>query len=343
MLLLLYIVLAGITLGSTVLLKTYTHIPAKELKRRARAGDQVAELLFRAATYGPSLQILLWGVIGLSTAGFFVVLAQSVSPWLALVGGVALIWLSFAWLPYSRVSPIGTLLARLCTPPLAWLLRHLFPILNWIAEKTGHRRVIKLHSRVYEKEDLVELLDHQSKQTDNRISTEELEIAKNALTFGDKIIRDIMTPRKVTKFVAIDESIGPVLMDELHKSGHSRFPVYEGSQDKVVGTLFLRDVMSQKADSGGKVRDLMHNKVFYMHDEEKLTDALQAFIKTHHHLFVVVNNFEDIIGVVTLEDVLEQIIGQPIVDEFDQYDDLRAVATRLAQKEHRETDKEMVE
>ncbi len=341
--LLLYVILAAVALGSVVLLKAYTHIPTKELKRRARSGDQVAEMLFRAATYGPSLQILLWGIIGLSTAGFFVVLAQSVSPWLAFCGGVALIWLGFAWLPYSRVSSLGTLLARWFATPLAWLLRHLYPVLNWIAEKTGKYRVVVRHSRVYEKEDLVGLLERQSKQADNRISSQELQIAQNALTFGDKIIRDIMTPRKVAQFVNSNEPIGPVLMDELHKSGHSRFPVYEDNKDRLVGTLFLRDIMNLQADSGETVRGLMHKQVFYLHDEERLINALQAFLKTHHHLFVVVNNFEDIVGVVTLEDVLEQIIGEPIIDEFDQYDDLRAVAQRLAQKEHRETESEMVE
>jgi CBS domain containing-hemolysin-like protein len=262
---------------------------------------------------------------------------------LALVAGVALVWLSFAWLPSSRVSSLGTLLARWCAPLLAWLLRHLYPILSRIADKTAKYRVLRLHSRVYEKEDLVELLNRQSQQADNRISDETLQLAKNALTFGDKIVRDIMTPRKVVQFVDADEAVGPVLMDELHKSGHSRFPVFENTKDKVIGTLFLRDVMNLKADSGNTVRNVMHKKIYYMHDEEPLSSALQAFLKTHHHLFMVVNNFEDSIGVITLEDVLEQIIGQPIVDEFDQYDDLRAVARRLAEKEHRETSEGMVE
>jgi CBS domain containing-hemolysin-like protein len=343
MLLLLYVLLIAITVGSVVLLKAYTHIPSKELKRRAQTGDEVATMLFRAATYGSSLQILLWGIIGLSLTGFFVVLAQSVPSWLALLAGVALIWLSFAWLPSSRVSSFGTLLARWCAPPLAWLLRHLYPLLSRIADKTAKYRVLRLPNHVYEKEDLVELLNRQGQQTDNRISDETLQLAKNALTFGDKIVRDIMTPRKVVQFVDADEAIGPVLMDELHKSGHSRFPVFENTKDKVVGTLFLRDVMNLKADSGHRVRDVMHKKVYYMHDEEPLNSALQAFLKTHHHLFIVANNFEDSIGVVTLEDVLEQVIGQPIVDEFDQYDDLRAVAQRLAEKEHRETSEGMVE
>jgi Mg2+/Co2+ transporter CorC len=63
---------------------------------------------------------------------------------------------------------------------------------------------------------------------------------------------------------------------------------------------------------------------------------LQAFLKTKRHLFIVVNGFEEVIGIVTIEDVIEQIIGQPIMDEFDQYQDLRAVAIRMADKIHKE-------
>jgi CBS domain containing-hemolysin-like protein len=57
------------------------------------------------------------------------------------------------------------------------------------------------------------------------------------------------------------------------------------------------------------------------------------YLRTQHHLFLVVNEFEEIVGIITIEDVIEQIIGRKIVDEFDQYADLRAVAKQLARKE----------
>jgi CBS domain containing-hemolysin-like protein len=66
-----------------------------------------------------------------------------------------------------------------------------------------------------------------------------------------------------------------------------------------------------------------------------LADALQAILKTRQHLFVVVNRFEEYVGVISIEDILEQIVGSPILDEFDQYDDLRAVAARQAEKDHK--------
>lgn len=327
-----YILLGIITIISAMLMKTYRNLSGQELKRRARHGDEVAGMLYRAAAYGPSLQILLWIIAGLSTAGFFVVLAQHLPSWLAFIAGLGLLWLAFAWIPYTSTNTLNIWIAQRAAPSLAWLLRHLYPLLDKVAVVTRRWRV-DVHTGLYEKEDLLDLLDQQRSQPDNRLSETELAIAKNALTFGDKIIRDIMTPRNMTKMVSSDDQIGPVLMDELHDSGHSRFPVYEGkNQNRIIGTLYLREALA--AQSGGIVKELMDKKVYFMHDEELLDESLQAFLKTRHHLFVVVNSFEDIVGIVTLEDVLEQIVGKPIIDEFDTYDDLRTVANKKAAAEH---------
>ncbi|QQS69160.1 CBS domain-containing protein [Candidatus Saccharibacteria bacterium] len=78
----------------------------------------------------------------------------------------------------------------------------------------------------------------------------------------------------------------------------------------------------------------MRRKVTYVHEDFTLYQTLQAFIKTKQHLFIVVNSFEEYVGIITIEDVLERVIGKLIVDEFDRYDDLRAVAAAAAKKDH---------
>jgi CBS domain containing-hemolysin-like protein len=128
-------------------------------------------------------------------------------------------------------------------------------------------------------------------------------------------------------------------MDELHATGFSRFPVAKAgtagsAQPQIVGTLFLKDLVGYTGS--GRVAGMMQSKVYYVNETQSLRDALAAFLKTHHHLFVVVNNFEEIVGVLSVEDVLEQILGSEIVDEFDKYDDLRAVAGLEAKAEQAE-------
>ena len=325
-----YFLLAGLTLSSVSLLKTYTDVSTKELKRRARSGDELAGLLYKAASYDSTLQIFLWIIIGLGATGFFVTLSRSVSGAIAMLVSLILLWLGFAWLPYTKVKWPGLTLAKYSASPIAWILRKIYPALALFAELTKYWRV-SLHTGLFEKEDLLDLLDRQVKQEDSRFTESEIVTARSALTFSDKIIRDIMTPTNKVIAVSSLEQVGPILLTELHDSGHSRFPVYEGKkQSKIVGVLYLRDLVNIR--SGGRVAELMSPEVYYMHDEEPLDQALQGFLKAKHHMFLVVNRFEDVVGIVTLEDVLEQVIGRQIDEEFDQYQDSAAVAKQKGKR-----------
>ena len=323
--------LAALTLAGISIQKTYAKVPLKELKRRAKNGDEVAKGLYQAVAYGASLDLLLWGIIGLSSAGFFVALTSGLPAWLAIFGCAALLWIGFAWLPNTRVTKLSQQSARKLAPVLAWILSHLYPLLSRVGRLIKNHVRFTIHSGLYQKEDLVELLDRQQHQPDNRMTTYEMGIIKSALTFSDKLIRDIMTPKRVVTMVNQNDAVGPLLMDELHKSGFSRFPVVGDKPEEIVGTLFMRDLVNAK--SGGHVKDLMKKSVIYVNEEKALQHALQAFLKTKHHLFIVVNSFEEIVGIVTIEDVLEQIVGKQIVDEFDKYEDLRAVAALQAKKD----------
>lgn len=318
------------------LLKIYTHVPKIELKRRARNGDEFAHLLYSAAAYGASAQVLLWFFIGLTVAGFFVLASSSLPVWLALLLAAGLIWLGFAWLPNTHTGMMGRSVARYATPGFTWLLSRLYPVLDKIALWFAKHGRISLHTGLYQKEDLVTLLNKQKHQADNRLTEDEMLIIEGALTYSNKLVRDILTPWRIVKAVAATDNVGPHLMDELHASGHSRFPVYQDKPTNIVGLLYVRDLIN--AQTGGQVKNLMKKRVFYVHEGQTLREALHAFLKTHHHLFIVVNGFEEKVGIITLEDVVEQILGKQVVDEFDKYDDLRAVAARSAKTEHQQHD-----
>lgn len=327
------LLLAGIALLAIALRKTYAIVPPKELKRQARQGDALAKVLYRAVAYGTSLPLLLWTIIIVATAASFVILSQTVPPFLAFVLEVLLIGYGFVWMPSSDVTQIGVKLVVWSTPTVAWLLAHLQPVMGRLGTFIASHRPITVHTGLYEREDLLALLDRQRQQSDSRFSNDELSLLAHALTYSQKLVRDIMVPRRGVKNVRADEAIGPITLAELHDSGHSRFPVYEGdNEDKIVGTLFLRDLVNVR--KGGLVKNLMDKAVFYVHEDYTLEQALHAFLKTKRHMFIVVNNFEEYVGIITIEDILEQVIGHKIVDEFDKYDDMRAVAMHQAEKEH---------
>lgn len=328
------LLLAGLTLLAISLQRTYGSLPLKEMKRRARGGDTVAAALYRAASFGSSLRALLWILIVLVGALFFVTLSHATESWFAVLASGALLWFGFIWLPAQEATRMGVWTASKLAPLFEKVLQYLHPVLDRITKFVRKHRPVSMHTGLYDKDDLLGLFERQKVQADNRVDQNTLEIVEHALKFADKKVVDILTPRRVVKAVSADDTIGPVLMTDLHKSGHSRFPAYEGKQDNMVGVLYLRDLVRAKA--GGTVQKVMSKTVCYVHEDQPLTEALQAILKTHQQLFIVVNSFEEYVGIVTIEDIMETIVGKQIVDEFDQYDDLRAVARKLADKEHKE-------
>lgn len=332
---------AGLMLFSISLLKLYRHTPAKELRRQARSGDHLAKQFYRVVGYGQSLDILLWLFIGLSGALFFVLCSNALVWPLAFLLVLAVLWFGFAWLPNAHVSRFTIWAAQYITPPLHWLLERTQPLLVRVGQFMKKIQPFSVHTGLYTKEDIIDLIKRQKVQIDNRITKDELYIVEHALQFGDRSVDEVMTPRRVMKTVATTDMIGPILFKELHDSGHSRFPVYKDNPDDIIGTLYLRDALNAKA--GGFVKDLMRKEVFYVNQSQSLARVLDAFIKTKHHQFLVVNNFEEIVGLVTIEDVIEQIIGKQIIDEFDSYEDLRAVASMEAEKDEAKREKAVEE
>ena len=175
-----------------------------------------------------------------------------------------------------------------------------------------------------------EELEYLVEQSGHILTDDEKKRITNGLTFADKRVESIMTPRGVVETIAKNELIGPVLLDELHKTGHSRFPVIDGDIDHVVGVLHIKELLTLGDKETKTAAKAMDSHVYYVNQDQTLDHALAAFIKTRHHLFIVVNGYRETAGILTLEDVMEALLGKEIVDEYDVHDDLRIVAARSA-------------
>lgn len=327
-----YILLALAFLKSVLLYKVYHSVPVLELKRRARQGDKKAGRLYKVAAYEAALDLIVW-LAAVASGTALLIWSARTNWWLAAIVMVAGAWLA-VWGKFSAGGWAGSA-AALFAVPHSRFLSLVQPVLGRIAGVMPPGRMVSIHTGLYEKKDLLDFLSRQNKQIDNRIPPADLQIARNSLTFGDKIVTSIMTPRRAVKFVQANDSVGPVLIDELHKTGFSRFPVVKDSarsaSPQIIGTLYLNNLIGY--DGSGKVKDLMKRDVYFINEDSTLRQALSAFLKTHHHLLIVVNSFEEMAGVLSLEDVLEQILGKQIVDEFDAYENLRAVASMAARKD----------
>jgi CBS domain containing-hemolysin-like protein len=316
----LFIVLGLVALA---LQRFYSSVPAKELKRLAARGDHLAGALYTPVAYGASMRLLLWAVFCLGLTGGFLLVLYNVSALAAfVVVGVSVATIVF--LQSIRLTVRSAHFAVKVAPALNWLMIYLHAPFDFAARLLNRYRDHSAHSGLYEKEDLLELIEQQKRQHDNRIPKHDLELLERAARFDDHQAADIVLPMSRVKLVNLNDHIGPVLLGELHDSGQTSFLVYEETPDRVVGTLFLRDAVSAKA--GGKVRELMHPRLSFVHEDFSLQQVLRAFARTGQFMTVVVNNFEEPVGVITLNHLLSQLIGEPHEDDFDAFEDRAAVA-----------------
>jgi CBS domain containing-hemolysin-like protein len=320
MMIILAAILVAAFCNSVLIERVRLILPLVELRRRARSGhDKRAAALYKMMAYGPSLQLALW-LKGTLSAVVLIIWAARTSWWLAVVAGLLISYVALAGRSNKELAGWQVRYAALVAPLGAKALGWLQPVVGRLAGPVVGRG--RPHTGLYEKEDLLDLFKRQARQPDNRLSEAQLKAARGALSFGDKTVGQVMTSRTKAKWVLASENVGPMLMDELHKTGQTRFAVVKqiskAAHPEVIGSLYIQDLLDHLED-GGHIRDLMHPGVNSINETQKLSDALAEFIKTGNYLLTVTNNFEETVGTITLEHVLGQIFGhQPPAEEAPQ-------------------------
>ena len=156
----------------------------------------------------------------------------------------------------------------------------------------------------------------------------EVLVIQNILSLETKTARDIMTPRTVVFSLSAELTVREAAA-ESKLLRHSRVPVYDRTLEDVVGVVHRVDVLRAAAQGQFDIKlgDLMHPAYFVV-DSTRLDKLLRTFLERRQHIVAVIDEFGGLAGIVTLEDVLEEILGREIVDETDQVTDLREVARR---------------
>ncbi|XP_073452228.1 metal transporter CNNM2 isoform X1 [Aquarana catesbeiana] len=185
---------------------------------------------------------------------------------------------------------------------------------------------------VYNREKLLEML----RVTDpyNDLVKEELNIIQGALELRTKTVEDVMTPLRDCFMMAGDGTLDFNTMSEIMESGYTRIPVYEGDRSNIVDLLFVKDLAFVDPDDCTPLKTITkfyNHPLHFVFNDTKLDAMLEEFKKGKSHLAIVqrVNNegegdpFYEVLGIVTLEDVIEEIIKSEILDETDLYTDNR--------------------
>jgi|YNPNPStandDraft_1061719.scaffolds.fasta_scaffold11886_5 putative hemolysin len=164
-------------------------------------------------------------------------------------------------------------------------------------------------------EEGLRFLIHASEQG-TAIEEDEKELIASIFAFSDKLVREVMVPRIDVAAVPVD---APMLeaLDVILKNGHSRIPVYKGSIDNIIGILYAKDLLRYLRDGRTDVPlDRILRNAYFIPESKKVDELLQELQQRHVHMAVVVDEYGGTAGIVTIEDLLEEIVGE-IQDEYD--------------------------
>jgi gliding motility-associated protein GldE len=191
-------------------------------------------------------------------------------------------------------------------PPLSWLKKILVKGTNFL-QRRARRRGVSITTD--------ELEQALALTKEDNTSEEEHKILEGIVKFGNTEVSQIMRPRP--DVLAIDFSSNfRELLDFIREAGYSRIPVYRNSLDDIAGILFIKDLLPFLNESDEFNWTQLMRKPFFVPENKKIDDLLKEFQEKKMHMAVVVDEYGGSCGLITLEDILEEIVGD-ITDEFD--------------------------
>ena len=146
------------------------------------------------------------------------------------------------------------------------------------------------------------------------LDADALSIIQGALSASEMRVHDAMVPRAHMQAIDVDDPF-PEVIARINRSGHSRFPVIEGSRDNVLGILLAKDLLRVADERQFRLRDWLRPAVF-IPESKRLNVLLREFRVSRNHMAIVIDEYAGVSGLITIEDVLEQIVGD-IEDEYD--------------------------
>lgn len=304
---------------------------AQELQRKAKLGNKNAKKIYPIRKEGNFLLVtLLLGNVAVNAA-IAIVLGSITSGLVAGLISTALITVFGEIIPQATFSRYAlefgakfVWIVKLfmyglypVTKPVAWLLDKL------LGEELG---------TVYSRKELIEIIEEHKRSTDSDVGDEEERIIRGALTIAEKKVGDVMTPSPVLKMYSSSVKLNDELITDMINSGFSRFPVYKQKFDNIVGIVYFKNCI-RKSGASKTVLSVASKEVMFVNEDMNLIHVFSSILENKHHMAIVRNKFGTVLGLITLEDVIEEIIQDEIVDESDAHIDLRKHSLNKGKKQ----------
>lgn len=251
-----------------------------------------------------------WSLLGMNATGIIVILVQTVGVTFAIVFFGEIV-------PKVYANQARTTFALSLAPVLSFFNSILKPI-SWFLMAFSNLVEKRVEQKGYSLS--VDELNQALELTTEDTPEDEKEILRGIVNFGTLSVKQVMRSR--LDITAIDVEMDfHELMDKINKSGYSRIPVFEETIDNILGVLYIKDLLPFiERDENFAWKELIR-KSFFIPETKKVDALLKDFQKMRVHMAIVVDEYGGTSGLVTLEDLIEEIIGE-INDEFDDTDDI---------------------
>jgi putative hemolysin len=326
------VLLGGLFVAAEISLISLRESQIKQLAGRGRRGAKVAEVasnpnrLLAALQVGVTVTGFLSAALGAEKLGVYVIpwledlgLASKAANTTSLVGVtliIAYFSLVFGELVPKRLALYRTETIALASADIVKVLTNLFRPIVWVLSHSTNLvvRIFGLDPKEQRaqisEEELLDLVAGHAALTD-----EERDIVEEVFNASERQVHEVMVPRTEVDFMDASLTVGKAIALAIEKA-HSRYPVVRGSSDEVIGFIHVRDLLDTSlATNNGKIQELARN-IMYLPGTKGILPALTEMRSQRQHLAIVLDEYGGTDGIVTLEDLVETLIGD-IRDEYD--------------------------
>lgn len=310
-LILLSALFSGLTLG-------LLSLDSNTLRRRARNGDKEAKVIYPIRSRGNLLlTTLLLGNVAVNTA-LSIFLSSLASGLVAGIIATALIVVFGEIIPQATISRHAlffgaktiwfTKIAMFIFYPIAWPIAK---ILDWALGSEI--------PTVYSRKELMDIISEHEDSEHSELDADEERIVHGALQFSHMRVREVMT--QADQVVSYDENtrLNDDFFEEALHTGYSRLPVYSGQPGNIIGILYVKDLIIEDEDITIKqTEEALETDFLTARPDDLLDKVLTKMLKQRRHLAIVKNKSDQFLGVISMEDIIEEIIQYEIVDEDDE-------------------------
>ena len=321
LLLVVLLILSGFFSGSEVALISLTKMKAKRMLENKKLGAIFVNKLKEDPQR--MLATILIGNNLANVAAAAIATSMSINLFQNYAIGIATGVMTLLILIFGEITPKSIsaknneLVSQIVAAPIWYLSIILAPILN-VLDKFLNRFIkligIKSQEKVTTEEDIMSIV--RVAEEEGSIKEIEKTMIKRIFEFDDITVGEISTPRRDMVIIESKTKIKDA-MDVFMKKNHTRMPVYENTRDNIVGIVHVKDLIThtQGKNKNESINKIMY-KAYFVPEVKKISNLMKQFQKRKEHLAIVVDEHGSITGLVTLEDALEEIVGE-IMDETD--------------------------